>query len=114
MSKFLYLFWNQQAGWQAQSPEQMEQRMKKWMTWMDSLKAAGHFHGVGDRLEGTGKLVKGPSKAVSDGPYAEAKDSIGGYIVVEAKDIAQAVELSKGCPMLEGEGIVEVRPVASM
>jgi len=112
MSKFLYLFWNKQAGWAPQSPEQMEQRMKTWMVWMDGLKQSGHFQGAGDRLEGTGKLVK--AKSVSDGPYAEAKDTIGGYIVVQAKDIDEAVELSKGCPILAGEGMVEVRPIASM
>ena len=46
-----------------------------------------------------------------DGPDAEAKDIVGGYITVEAEDIAQAVELSKGCPILEVGGSVEVRPV---
>lgn len=89
--------------------------MKKWMAWMDTLRSSGHFNGVGERLEGTGKVVRGQAKSVTDGPYAEAKDSIGGYIVVQAKDIHEAVELSKGCPLLEGDGgMVEVRPVASM
>ncbi len=114
MKKFLYLFWNKPADWKAQSPEQMEQRMQKWMKWMDSLKAAGHFKGAGERLEDGGSVVRGKAKTVTDGPYAEAKDTIGGYIVVEAKDLAEAVELSKECPVLEGEGLVEVRPIASM
>jgi hypothetical protein len=48
---------------------------------------------------------------VKDGPYAEAKDVVGGYIIVEADDIGQAVELSKGCPILDAGGSVEVRPV---
>jgi hypothetical protein len=114
MSKFLYLFWNKPSNWNAQSPAEMERRMKKWMGWMDSLKDAGHFKGAGERLEDTGSLVRGKAKTVTDGPYAEAKDTIGGYIVVEAKDLKEAVELSKGCPVLEGEGLVEVRPIASM
>lgn len=115
MANYLYLFWNKEAGWVTQSPEDMERRMKKWMAWMDTLRSSGHFNGVGERLEGTGKVVRGKAKSVTDGPYAEAKDSIGGYIVVQAKDIHEAVELSKGCPLLEGDGgMVEVRPVASM
>jgi hypothetical protein len=48
---------------------------------------------------------------VKDGPYAEAKDVVGGYIIVEADNIDQAVELSKGCPILDVGGSVEVRPV---
>ena len=56
-------------------------------------------------------MVSGGQKLVEDGPYAEAKDVVSGYIAVEAEDIAQAVELSKGCPILEVGGSVEVRPV---
>ena len=59
----------------------------------------------------TGKLVKGKQKNVTDGPFAEAKDIVGGYTLIEARDLEQAVELSKGCPILEVEGAVEVRPV---
>jgi len=56
-------------------------------------------------------VVKGSQKIVTDGPYAEAKDLVGGFSLIEAKDIAQAVDLSKGCPILEVGGSVEVRPV---
>jgi YCII-related domain len=58
----------------------------------------------------TREKLSGKQKAVSDGPYAEAKDVVGGYIVVEASDLNQAVELSIGCPILEVGGSVEVRP----
>ena len=66
------------------------------------------------RTLGAGKVVSGSQKVVKDGPYAEAKDVVGGYITVEADDIAQAVELSKGCPILEAGGSVEVRPVQKL
>jgi len=56
-------------------------------------------------------VVKGNQKIVTDGPYAEAKDLVGGFSLIEAKDLAQAVEISKGCPILEIGGSVEVRPV---
>lgn len=75
---------------------------------------AGPPHGPGQPLERTGKIVKGKQKAVTDGPFAEAKDVIGGYSIVEATDLDQAVQLSKGCPIFEVEGAVEVRPVMTM
>jgi hypothetical protein len=53
----------------------------------------------------------GKQKIVHDGPFAEAKDIVGGYVVVEANDLTQAVELSKGCPILDVGGSVEVRPI---
>jgi hypothetical protein len=60
-------------------------------------------------------VVKGKQKkTVTDGPYAEAKDLVGGYTLVEAKDLAHAAELSMGCPIFERGGFVEVRPVMKM
>ena len=60
------------------------------------------------------KVVRGHQKQVHDGPYTEAKDIVGGFSIVEARDIEQAVELSRGCPILDGGGSVEVRPVMAM
>jgi hypothetical protein len=115
MSKFLYLFWMNERGATPVSPEQMEQRMKSWMTWLDGLRKAGHLSSPGERLDATGALVRGKGRTVTDGPYAEAKDTIGGYSIIEAKNLEQAVELSKGCPILEGDGgLVEVRPIVGM
>ena len=81
------------------------------MAWFKQLGENGHIKDPGHPLEHTGKVVKGKHKAVTDGPYAEAKDVIGGFTVIEAKDLAQATELSKGCPILEVGGSVEVRPI---
>jgi len=68
----------------------------------------------GHPLAPAAKLVVGKKKSVNDGPYVEAKDIIGGYIVVEAKDLDEAVEISKGCPILEVGGSVEVRPIEKL
>jgi hypothetical protein len=114
MAKFMYLFRGNLAALRSMSPEQMQQNMKKWMDWKDSLEKNGHVKQVGERLDGTGKVVRGKAKAVTDGPYVEVKDAVGGYMLVEATDMDQAVELAKGCPILEREGTVEVRPFASM
>jgi hypothetical protein len=59
-------------------------------------------------------VVRGPKRVVTDGPYVEAKDMVLGFIVIEARDIEQAAELAQGCPMLMGEGSVEIRPVGAM
>jgi hypothetical protein len=58
--------------------------------------------------------VKGKQKTVLDGPFAETKDIVGGYTLIEARDLDQAVELSKGCPIFEVDGGVEVRPVMKL
>jgi hypothetical protein len=114
MAKFLYLFRLDEEGWKSASPEELQRRMTVWMSWLEDLKKAGQLVARGERLETTGKVVRGKAKVVTDGPYAEAKDTIGGYMLVEATDLAQAAELSKGCPILAGEGMVEVRPIVTM
>jgi len=111
MSQFVYLYRGVEPG---RSPEQMQQSMQKWMDWMKELTEKGHIKDMGQPLELTGKLVKGKKKTVTDGPFAETKDVIGGYTLVEARDLDQAVELSKGCPIFEGGGAVEVRPVMKL
>ena len=63
------------------------------------------------RCERTGKVVSGKQKSIHDGPYAEAKDIVNGFTLIEAHDLPHAVEISKGCPILEAGGTVEVRPV---
>src|SRR5664279_1439877 len=111
MSEFTYLFRGREVN---ASAEQMQKTMEKWVAWFKELGANGHIQDPGHPLEHTGKVVKGKQKIVNDGPYAEAKDVVGGFIVIEAKDIEQAVELSKGCPILEVGGSVEVRPVQKL
>jgi hypothetical protein len=111
MSEYVFLYRGGESG---QSPEMAQQMMQKWMTWLKTLGQQGHIKDQGQPLEKTGKLVKGKQKTVTDGPFAEAKDVVGGYTLIEARDLAQAVELSKGCPIFEVDGAVEVRPVMKM
>ena len=112
MSEFLFLYrGGNEAG---RSPERMQQMMQKWMAWMKELGAKGHLKDQGHPLERTGKLVKGQKKVVTDGPYAETKDIVGGYTLIEARDLDQATELSKGCPIFENDGQVEVRPIMQL
>jgi hypothetical protein len=92
----------------------MQQHMQKWFTWFDGLTSSGVYKGQGAPLEPAGKVVRGTRKTVSDGPFAETKDVVGGYAIIEAKDLAAAVEISRGCPIYEKDGAVEVRPVATI
>jgi hypothetical protein len=108
MSEFTYLFRGRNAS---ASPEEMQKHMQKWVAWFKELGASGHLKDPGHPLEHTGKTVTGPQKTVTDGPHAETKDVIGGYVIVDTPDLASATELAKGCPILEVGGSVEVRPV---
>src|SRR5215831_12096921 len=104
MSEFVFLYRGGESG---RTPERMQEVMQKWMTWLKGLAEKGHLKDQGKPLELTGKLVKGKQKIVTDGPFAETKDVVGGYTLIEARDLNQAVELSKGCPILERDGAVE-------
>lgn len=111
MSEFTFLFRGRDTS---SSPEQMQNAMEKWVGWFKDLVAKGHIKDPGHPLEPTGKMVVGRNKSVNDGPFAEAKDVIGGYTLIEAKDIDEAAELAKGCPILEVGGSVEVRPIQKL
>ena len=111
MSEFTYLFRGRNTS---QSPEEMQKHLQKWVAWMKELGSKGHIKEQGHPLEGTGKVIKGTAKTIVDGPYAEAKDVVGGFMVIEAKDLAHAAEISKGCPILDVGGSVEVRPIQKM
>ena len=112
MSEYVFLY---RGGTRPESPSEGEQVMQKWTAWLQDLDRQGHIKDRGQPLEpGQGKVVRGKQKTITDGPYAESKDLVGGYTLIEANDLAQAAELSKGCPIFDRDGIVEVRPVMQM
>jgi len=112
MEDFLYLFRNT-AGNRAMSPEEMERTLHKWRAWIGELAQAGHFKG-GEPLDRGGKVLAGRRQVVTDGPFAESKEVVGGYLIVSAPGLADAVQLARGCPIFEAEGSVEVRPIIHM
>jgi hypothetical protein len=111
MSEFTFLFRGRQVF---ESPEQAQKHTQQWRAWFKELGEQGHIKDPGHPLEPGGKVVSGRQKIVTDGPYPESKDVVGGYIIVEALDLAHAAELSKGCPVLEVGGCVEIRPVQKL
>jgi hypothetical protein len=113
MADFLFLYRNTEAEAREfmGTPEAAQASMKLWMAWMQELDAKGHLKSRGEPLERTGKVMTGPKKQVTDGPFAEAKDIVSGFSIIQAKDEAEALELARGCPVLRGAGSVEVRPI---
>lgn len=116
MSEFVYLFRATEADQREAmgTPDRAQRSMQAWLAWMRELEAKGHLKDPGQPLDRTGKVVRGKEKLVTDGPYVEAKDLVLGFIVVEARDLAEAAELSAGCPIVQGGGSVEVRPVMKL
>ena len=109
MEKFMFIFEGTQPG--NLSPALMQEHMGKWMAWIDKLKNANQYV-AGEPLLPGGKLVSGAKgRSVTDGPYTEGKEVVGGFFIVNAKDIDEAVELAKGCPDLEQGSKVQIRQV---
>jgi len=111
MSEFTYLFRGRKTPGSA---DEMQQHLQKWVDWFKDLGAKGLVKDPGHPLENTGKVVRGKQKAIHDGPYAEAKDVVAGYMLIEANDLAHAAEIAKGCPILEVGGSVEIREIQKM
>lgn len=95
------------------SPEQLQTSMLKWKTWMDKLGAEGKLFG-GERLTQTGAVLSGKQKQLSDGPYAEGKEVVGGYLVIKANDLQDAIEITKDCPIFEYDGSTEIQEISRM
>lgn len=94
------------------SPEQMQVYMKMYQDWVGGIAAQNKFVG-GKGLSTEGKVVKGT--LVTDGPYAETKESLAGFVIVKAADFDDALAMAKQCPILGGEGnSVEVRRVSAV
>lgn len=112
MKEFMFLFRGGESAANL-SPAQVQQRMQKWTTWIQDLSKAGKFKS-GTPLDNAAKIVSGKNRLVSDGPYAESKEGVGGYFIVAASDLSDAAEIAKGCPIFEEGGAVEVRPILQM
>jgi hypothetical protein len=94
------------------SPEQMQVYMKMYQDWVGGIAAQNKFVG-GKGLSTEGKVIK-THNVITDGPYAETKESLAGYIMIKAKDFDDAVSIAKECPILQGDNSVEVRKVISV
>ncbi len=113
MSEYLLLFRGGDAATAQQSPEKWQAHMQKWMQWMGELKEEGKLIGA-QPLVNTGKVISGTKKLVTDGPYMEGKEIVGGYLACKAGSYEEAVAIANNCPILEHDGIVEVREIKEL
>ncbi|CAN5139271.1 YciI family protein [soil metagenome] len=113
MKDFLLLFRNDYKNMAPGSPEEMQATMKKWMDWIGGIAAQNKLVDRGNRLGSAGRVVKSDN-VVTDGPYTEIKELIGGYTIIKAESMEEAAEMSKGCPILAVGGNVEVREIDQM
>lgn len=94
------------------SPAEMQKVSERWMAWFKRLTDDGKAV-AGNPLEREGKIVSGKERVVSDGPFAESKEAIGGYFLLDVGTMAEAVAIARECPGLPYGIRVEVRPVAA-
>jgi hypothetical protein len=112
MTEFMMIFRNDYNPSFKPSPEQMQASIKQWQDWIGGIAAQGKFLST-NRLGFEGKTLK-QNNVIADGPYAEVKEIVGGYILVKANTIDEAMKLAEGCPILNIGGHVEVRNVMPM
>jgi hypothetical protein len=106
------LIMRHEDGSKIASPEQMQIWMKQTMDWIGGIAAQNKFSG-GTGLPFENAKVVWHNNVVTNGPFGEIKETIGGFITVKADSVEEAVEFAKGCPVLQGEGnSVEVRKIA--
>lgn len=109
MPDFMFLFGG--GDYEGFSPEQLQQEVQEYIAWVKALRSKGIFK-AGDELQNTGRIVKNEGGTVTDGPFAESKEAVGGYLLIEADSYDHAVEIAKASPNLKHNGWVEVRQIS--
>jgi hypothetical protein len=110
MEKFMLIFRGSDVYQPGQSPESLQVLKQKMIDWVIDLSKKG-VHVASEPLQPGGKQVSGTKKTVTDSPFGEAREIIGGATIVQVKDINEAVEIAKGCPILESNANIEIRPI---
>ena len=111
---YLLLIYNDEKRFGSLSEAERQKMMREFRAFTESIVKSGHYR-AGDQLASvsTATTVRGKNgKAITtDGPYVETKEQLGGYYLVEAKDLDEAVALAKRIPSVALDGGVEVRPI---
>jgi hypothetical protein len=110
MEKYMLLF--REGDLSKLSAQEQQEQMGKWLVWVEKLRKENRYLS-GEPLLPGGKTVTGP-KTVTDGPFAESKEVIGGFFIVNAKNLDDAVNIARDCPDFEFGASVEVREVLKM
>jgi len=113
MANFMFVYRGGDEAYATMTPNEIQQNMQQWGDWIRGALKQGWMVDPGDALTPEGRVVNA-KKVVTDGPFVESKECVGGYSVVKADTIDAAAELAKGCPALLTGGKVEVRPMAGL
>jgi hypothetical protein len=110
MKEFILLFRNHTVeGRYDATPEEMQASMPKWQAWIGDIVKSGNFVAT-QPLDYEGKVIR--SGSVTDGPFAEIKEILAGYLICKTETIEEAIEIGKRCPILDYKnGSLEVRPI---
>ena len=110
--EYLLLFRGRDNWIKELSPEELQQYVSKTTAWFNGMAEKGIVKG-GQPLMPEGRVISGKGgRTVSDGPFAESKETIGGYAIILAESLDEAVKLGQGCPPLAWGGSLEIRPFA--
>jgi len=114
--KFVCLGYHNEKKWQTASEEERNEFMDECFTYDDALRKNGHFAG-GEALQGARNAVtvqwKDGKASITDGPYAETKEQLGGILILEAEDLDDAIRLMSKHPGVKA-GPFEIRPAADL
>ena len=116
MSKFMLLLHDAPDGFAAMSPDQMQQVIEKYAAWGNRLRASGVMLDGQKLADEPGRILraKGGQVRITDGPYSETKEVLGGYYTVRAADYDEAAGIARDCPHLEYGGTIEIRQIDTM
>ncbi|MBN9484870.1 MAG: transcription initiation protein [Bacteroidetes bacterium 43-93] len=110
MKEFVLLFRQPSIDYNNMSPDDLQALSEKWTKWAGNIVEQGKLADRGHRLATEGKVLRGAG-VVTDGPFVEIKERLGGFIVVRAADLDEATTIAHGCPALSNGGSVEIRPL---
>ena len=110
MNEFVYLWRRPERP--TRTPQQMQDWLERYQAWFKDMEARGHLAQYGQPLEPkAGRVVRDKAGSFSDGPYAETKDVVMGFSIILARDLDEAVALTKGNPIFDEGGVIEIRPI---
>lgn len=110
MKEFMLLFRQPSYDYSNTSPKEMEVLAKKWKDWASSIASQGKLVSNGPRLAMEGKVLKAGG-VITDGPFVEIRERLGSFIIIKANSLEEATTLAHGCPALDANGSVEIRPL---
>lgn len=116
MPKFLLLLHDAPDTYSKLSPDQMQRVIEKYVAWGDRLRKTGVLQGGEKLADEPGRIMRARNGEirVTDGPYSETKEVLGGYYIVSAADYDKAIDLARDCPHFEYGGTIEVREIDTM